>query len=376
MSFTRDIKQYAQGLGFSLVGVASAELFEAEEQVIVERVRQGLMGGLPWFTEERARLSCNPRRLLPGTRSIISLPLNYWPGDVAAALSSAQPRGLVARYAWGKDYHQVVETKLKTLVKGMVERIVPPFRSRLFVDAGPMVDRAAAARAGVGWYGKNTNILTSGYGSWVFLAQVVTDLELEEDRPLRKSCGNCTLCLQACPTGAIVSPYTLDNRRCISYLTIENRGAIPRELRPLVGRWLFGCDVCQDVCPVNRRPVLTQEAAFLPRSVESSTPGLFSLLEMDDATYKQRFSGSALRRAKRVGLQRNACVVLGNLGDGAAIPALKGALLSTEPLVRSHAAWALGRIGGREARRALEQALHREESPQTGEEIRTALDAT
>ncbi len=374
MSITNDIKQYAQSLGFGVTAVASAQPFAAEEQTILGRIQGGYLDGLSWFTAERARLSCDPQRLLSDAQSIISLALNYWPGDYPETLAQDQPRGLVARYAWGADYHPVIKDKLKALIRDVAAVVGHPFASRLFVDTGPMVDRAAAARSGVGWYGKNTNILTRGYGSWVFLGQILTDLELEEDRPLLKRCGNCSLCIQACPTGAIVEPYALDSRRCISYLTIENRGAVPRDLRPLVGQWLFGCDVCQEVCPVNRRPRLTQEAAFLPTSSEGPSPLLFPILEMDDAAFRQRFRDTALWRAKRVGLQRNACIVLGNVGDSAALSALEKALLSPEPLVRSHAAWASGRIGGRRARQALEQALLREESPRVREEIDTALD--
>ena len=247
----------------------------------------------------------------------------------------------------------------------MVEQ---PVRTRFFVDDGPMNDRAAAERSGVGWFGKNTNILTPTHGSWVFLAQVITDLELKPDPPLKKTCGECIRCIPACPTDAIIAPYVIDNRRCISFLTIELRGPIPRELRPLMGDWVFGCDICQDVCPVNRKAVLSTEPDFAKRH-DFDAPDLIPLLDLDDEAFRKRFEGSPIRRAKREGLQRNVCVALGNIGDPVAVPALAAALNSDSPLVRSHAAWALGQIGGDEAQTALAHALKTEDDPEVRREI-------
>ena len=235
-----------------------------------------------------------------------------------------------------------------------------------------MNDRAAAARAGIGWFGKNTNILTQSHGSWVFLAQVITDIPLEPDAPLKKTCGECVLCIDACPTGAIVSPYVIDNKRCISYLTIELRGAIPRELRPLVGDWVFGCDICQDVCPVNRKAIGSLEPAFQQRH-DFAAPALIPLLELDQAAFSERFRRSPIKRAKRIGLQRNVCVALGNIGDPVAVPALTGALHSDSSLVRQHAAWALGRIGGKAVSEVLHAALAEETNDDVVEDIRLAL---
>ena len=240
------------------------------------------------------------------------------------------------------------------------------------MDDGPMNDRAAAERAGVGWFGKNTNILTPSHGSWVFLGQVVTDLELEPDKPLLKTCGACVRCIDACPTGAIVAPYVIDNTKCISFLTIELRGPIPRELRPLVGDWVFGCDICQDVCPVNRKAQASLEPAFRQRH-DFAAPQLIPLLDMDDEGFRERFRNSPIKRAKRAGLQRNVCVALGNIGDPAAVPALVRALGSADALVRTHAAWALGRIGGSEAVEALERALGHERDHEVLQEIEMAL---
>ena len=235
-----------------------------------------------------------------------------------------------------------------------------------------MNDRAAAERAGVGWFGKNTNILTRTHGSWVLLGQVITDLDLVPDAPLAKTCGGCVRCIDDCPTGAIVAPYVVDNTRCISFLTIELRGSIPRELRPLIGDWVFGCDICQDVCPVNRKAAGSLEPAFRQRH-DFAAPALLPLLELDDEAFRRRFMGSPIRRARRAGLQRNVCVALGNIGDRSALPALVAALASPDAVVREHAAWALGRLGGGEAERALAAALAREGDPTVRNEIEPSL---
>ena len=234
--------------------------------------------------------------------------------------------------------------------------------------------RAVSQRAGVGWFGKNTNILTPSHGSWVFLGQVITDLELEPDPPLKKTCGSCVACVDACPTGAIVAPYVIDNARCISHLTIENRGPIPRHLRPLMYDWVFGCDICQDVCPVNRKAAPSNEQAFTNRRF--TTLDLVSILRMTEEEFRERFRNSPIKRAKRakrVSLQRNACVALGNAGDPDAVPALAAALKDGEPLVRGHAAWALGKLGGPEAPRTLESAFADEGDAEVTSEIEAAL---
>jgi epoxyqueuosine reductase len=262
----------------------------------------------------------------------------------------------VARYAWGDDYHKVMKKRLKLYVRGLSERLDRDIQARWYVDDGPMLDRAAAQRAGVGWFGKNTNILNPTYGSWLLLGQVITDLDLVPDVPLKKNCGECVRCIDDCPTGAIVAPYVIDNRKCISFLTIELRGPIPRDLRPLMGDWVFGCDICQDVCPVNWKAAPALEPAFRKRH-DFDAPTLLPLLELDDEGFRERFRGSPVKRAKRVGLQRNVCVALGNIGDPVAVPALARVLESDEPLLREHAGWALGKIGTPEARAALLTAL-------------------
>ena len=365
------IKQYGKELGFDVVGITTAEPFVRDEQAAIRRIREGLMDGLPWFTEERVHRATHPDALLSGARSVISLAISYSTRGPEIG-GSKRPGGKIARYAWGDDYHKLLKARLRAFAEGLSQRAGRPVKARVFVDDGPMNDRAAANRAGVGWFGKNTNILTQSHGSWVFLGQVVTDLDLQPDRPLVKTCGNCVRCIDACPTGAIVAPYVLDNTRCISYLTIELRGAIPRRLRPLIGDWVLGCDICQEVCPVNRKAQPGSESAFRQRH-DFAAPELIPLLDLDDEGFRNRFRNSPIKRAKRVGLQRNVCVALGNIGDPSAVPALERATSSPDTLVRLHAAWALGRIGGRQATEALESALVRENNPEVAEEVLMSL---
>ena len=343
------IKEYAYGLGFDIASISSAEAFPEAERVIKERIAQGLMDGLPWFTAERAGVSCHPDALLPDARSIISLAMFYLSeqpdrqnvGDPVWGTGNASgwgPRGQISRYAWGDDYHEVIKPKLQQFALWLREyargEIDGELETRLFVDTGRMVDRAVAQRAGLGWYGKNTNILTKGWGSWVFLAEIVTNLPLAADRPTRANCGSCEICLHACPTQAFPAPYVLDNTRCISYLTIELRGSIPIELRPLMGNLIFGCDICQEVCPVNKvaekrlgfrkeaggpsqnlaagekagpegQPIRVQRREeFRPRAGIGSNPELIPLLSLTEEQFRERFRSSPIRRTKRRGLLR------------------------------------------------------------------------
>jgi epoxyqueuosine reductase len=362
------VKKYALEVGFDLVGVASAEAFAEHKAVTLQRIRQGLMDGLPWFTEARVARGADPQSLLPGARSIISLGLSY---HLPEPVKSSGMSGRVARYAWGDDYHQVMKSKMKDYVQGLSQRLSRELQAKWYMDDGPMLDRVVASRAGIGWFGKNTNILSSSHGSWIFLGQVVTDLELEPDAPSKKTCGQCVRCIVACPTGAIVAPYVLDNKRCISHLTIENRGPIPLEFRPLMADWVFGCDICQDVCPVNVKAQYSKEKAFQKKRF--TTLELTRLLEMTETEFQQKFANSPIKRAKLWGLKRNACVALGNSGDKAAAPALVKVLRDEHPIVRGHAAWALGRLGGEEARAALEGALGTEGDEEARKEISLAL---
>ena len=374
------VKDYARELGFDLVRVTDAAEFARDRDLALARVEDGLMDGLPWYTAGRVIRGSSPEELLPGARSIICLGLNYYPEDAGEEPADAEGEssggepgltGKIARYARGRDYHRVMKGRMREYAAGLAARLGREVAARWYVDDGPMLDRAAAARAGLGWFGKNSNILTRELGSWVFLGQVITDLALEPDAPLAKTCGSCVRCIDACPTGAIVAPYVVDNARCISYLTIENRGAIARELRPLVGDWIFGCDICQEVCPVNRKAQATREPTWGQTGL--ATAELTAILELSEEDFRERFRGTPILRAKRTGLQRNACVALGNGKNPAAVPALRRALWQGEPLVRGHAAWALGQIGGPAAVAALEDAVLAERDEEVLGEIRAAL---
>jgi len=361
------VRDMARDLGLDLVGCAPAKPLEEPARIALERVRQGLMGDLPWYTPERVLRGADPQALLPGARSLLSVALNYYQPDPEPPGPGLW--GRVARYAWGRDYHNLLKKRLHRFARALEGLAGRPHRYRIYVDDGPMQDRAVAQRAGVGWFGKNTMLLTP-LGSWTFLGQVLTDLWVEPSPPLRKTCGACTRCLPACPTGALPSPYVLDARRCIAYLTIEHRGPIPRDLRPLLGNWVFGCDLCQEVCPVNRRAPTTRVPDFAPRNAYLD---LAEVLALDEEGFRARFQGSPIRRARLEGLKRNACVVLGNLGNPQAVPLLTRALQDPSPLVRGHAGWALGRIATPEAVRALRSALPRETDPWVREELAHAL---
>ena len=414
---TQTIKAFALTLGFDSVRITTGEAFPEAERVIKERIERGLMDGLPWFTSERADVSCHPDALLPEAQSIISLAMCYLTEQPPDVDTQNGPRGRISRYAWGDDYHDIIKPKLQAFATWLREytrdELGSEAETRLFVDTGRMVDRAVAQRSGLGWYGKNTNILTKERGSWVFLAEIVTNLPLVADEPLKANCGNCERCLHACPTGAFTSPYELDMTRCISFLTIELRGSIPLKLRPLMGNLIFGCDICQDVCPVNqvaerrlglrdraesaydtyetderhrsqilqvqpRRPSQSSEAfkgheLFRPRPQVGGAPELIPLLALTEEEFRERFHHSPIRRTKRRGFLRNVCVALGNSGDKRAIPALIKALHDDEPLIRGHAAWALGQLGGEQARQALDEATSVEQDNEVQQEIANAL---
>jgi epoxyqueuosine reductase len=368
------VKRYARELGFDLVRITSAEQFAEDRAVALDRIKSGLMDGLPWYNENRVKRGTNPQELLPEARSIICLGLNYFQEEgpeTSFGANSNRPKGKVARYARGRDYHKVIKQRMRQYVAGLSERLGSAVTARWYVDDGPMLDRAAAKRSGLGWFGKNTNILTPELGSWVFLGQIITDLDLEPDTPLKKTCGSCVLCIKACPTGAIIAPYVIDNTRCISHLTIENRGPIPLELRHQMLDWVFGCDICQEVCPVNRKATANQEHGFQRK--ELGLIDLEELLQLSEEQFQQRFQGTPIMRAKRVGLKRNVCVALGNLKNPVAIPVLEQALTEEEPLVRCHAAWALGQIGGPQANSVLRHAATAEPDPQVITEVAAAL---
>lgn len=353
------VKARGRALGFDLVAVGPADP-PPHGSAFLAWLEAGYAGDMDYLARTQER-RLDPRKVLAGARSVVACALNYHQGPHPGPSH-------VARYAWGRDYHELMAPRLRALGEEL-ERQAPGTRSRAYVDTGPLLERELAARAGLGWVGKNTMLLHPALGSYFFIGVILTTAELASDPPLPDRCGSCTRCLEACPTGAFLGPRVLDARRCIAYLTIEHRGAIPERLRPQVGSLAFGCDICQDVCPWNRRPPVTAEVAFLARDL----PGLTELATLDEAEYRRRLRGSALRRAGRRGLARSAAVALGNAGDPASVQALARALEDPEPQVRTHAAWALGRLGTAASRDALRARLLREGEPAVREEIERAL---
>src|SRR3989442_8904376 len=358
MPLTDELRQRAIELGFCAVGVTGAERFSDAETAAANRTQQGLMDGLSWWSEARAHASADPRRATPEARSVIALAFPH-PASNSPSPSDG-PRGRIAAYALGRDYHDVLLERMQPLITMLRER---GHVAKTYVDHGWMLDLAAAARAGLGWLGQNTNLLIPGVGSYVLLAEIVTSARLEADQPLKKTCGSCDACLRVRPTGALIEPGVLDNRRCISFWTIEHRGVIPLDIRPLIGDWIFGCDLCQEICPVNVSP---RAAAPDAQALEAfgpmidARPRLEQLLALDEDGFRARFRNSAVWRARRSGLLRNVCIALGNVADRDSVPALAIALGDAESLVRGHAAWALGRLGGMPARAHLALALRRE----------------
>ena len=356
------IAREARLVGFPLAG--STPLGALDRGPFLERWlaegRAGEMGYLARRTAERM----DPRMAFPWACSIVSLAYPYRPPPAPAGDWQAELRGRIAAYALGVDYHDRVGALLERLI-ARLQDVFPAARFRPYVDTGPVLEREWAARAGLGWIGKNTLVLHRSAGSYFFLAELLTDLSLDAVPLPADHCGTCTRCLTACPTGALEA-YAMDPRRCISYLTIEHRSAIPRELRPHLGNWIFGCDLCQQACPWNAGASDTGAA-------EALMPRLPPLLELDAAGFRARFGRTAVARAKRRGLLRNVAVVLGNSENPEAVPPLAAALLDPEPLVRGHAAWALGRLGGAAASRALEAARARETDPGAAAEIEAAL---
>jgi epoxyqueuosine reductase len=330
------VKGRAHELGFDRVaiGPATPPPHAAAFDAWLAAGHAGTMGYLARGRDERV----DPSRLLPGARSVVAVALSYKP-------SADDPswRG-VAAYARGRDYHDVMRERLAALAGFLREAASPGAATRVAVDTSAVLERDLAARAGLGWVGKNTNLLAPGLGSLFFIGIVLTTAALPADDMLPDRCGRCTACLDACPTGAFPAPYVLDARRCISYLTIEHRGRIDDALRDGVGEWLFGCDVCQDVCPWNAKARPSREPAFAPTAALEPPA---TLLALSPEAFRARFRGSAMTRARRAGLLRNAALVLGNLRDPEAVPALTRALADADPSVREAAAWALDRIASR-----------------------------
>lgn len=333
------IRRRARELGFDDCRCTTADppLHAAHFQRWLEDGRQGEMG----YLLRNAHKRIDPSRVLAGARTIITLAVSYTP-PAHSAPAEASARGEVARYARFSDYHDVLAQRLKSLA-AFLQSLAPEARSLWYVDTGPLLERDLAERAGLGFIGKHTNLISRKLGNWIFLSELITTAALEPDPPETNHCGSCHRCIDACPTAAITGPFQLDARRCISYLTIELKGPIPEELRPAIGQRIYGCDDCLAACPWNR---FAREGSLMRDHYRAdlSSPELIPLLALDEAAFRQRFAGTPMLRAKRRGLLRNVCVALGNTLDPAALSALEQAAQDAEPLVAEHARWAIGRI--------------------------------
>lgn len=366
---TREVKAEARRQGFSLTGVTTPNP-PAHLAFFREWINSGYHAGMGWMASKRnLNRRSDPREILPDCQSILALGFPYpFPAQV-------ENQGNISSYAWNRDYHLLLTEKLEILVEFLENQLGEQVPNRWYTDTGPILEREIASRAGLGWIGKNTTLINPRQGSFVFLAEILLEIPLAPDLPFQgELCGTCTRCLEACPTGCLIEPYTLDANRCLSYLTIEHKGYIPEDLRPLLGEWVFGCDICQQVCPWNQRfghhSGIDQD--LRPRE-GTPHPDLEAEILLTPDEFSQKFSKSPVKRTKRRGYLRNVAVALGNRGEKSALPGLDQALQDQEPLIRSHAAWSLGGIGGPKARGMLAQAREAETDPKVLWEIERAL---
>ncbi len=356
----------ARGAELGLVVGATTAPPGPERGRLAAWLEKGHQADMRWLERDPERRA-DPRLVLPEARSVISIGISYYQGELPSPDPSL-PTGQIARYALGDDYHGPLLDAVRALSADLGDELARPY-----VDTGPVLEKPRAQRAGLGWAGKHTNLVSRVDGSWSFLGAIITRAEVEPSEPHVDRCGTCTRCLDVCPTKAIRPdrPYEVDARLCISYLTIEHRGSIPRELRPLIGTWIYGCDICLDVCPWNRFAEPTREERYRPRPYLVHPP-LVEMLSWDQPTFSRLMKGSPIKRTKRRGLLRNVCIALGNAGDRAAVPTLAHTLANEpEVLVRGHAAWALGVLGGAAARTALEAS--NDDDPWVAEEVEQAL---
>jgi epoxyqueuosine reductase len=344
----------AREIGFDSCRVAPVEAPQHAKE-FREWLRDSAHGEMEYMRRGEAR-RCDPQKILPGAKSIIVVALNYFQGAVeagvppatnkhAAGTAATTATGRIARYAWGDDYHDVIARKLNKLDKFLAEF---GGEQKCYVDTGPILERDHAARSGIGWHGKSTMLIDPRLGTWFFLAEILTTLELACDEPQGDRCGTCVRCITACPTGAITAPHRLDARRCISYLTIELKGSIPLELRPFIGDRIFGCDDCLEACPWNRFAKLSRESAFAARR-STVAISLRDYLSLDDNEFRELFRNSPIKRIRRRGFLRNVCVALGNVGTAQDLPALERMLTDHDRLIAEHAAWAISQIKARSA---------------------------
>ncbi|MCX7976587.1 MAG: tRNA epoxyqueuosine(34) reductase QueG [Bellilinea sp.] len=371
------IKAEANRLGFDLVGFTDPSPPDSFS-IYQKWLEEGLHSGMAYLSRPDAvARRADPSLILPGVKSIVVVAMRY-PRPEDARHPVSEPAGKVAAYAWGEDYHHIIPIQLGRLVAAIQQKIDIPFDWKIYTDSGPVLERDLAQRAGLGWIGKNSCLIHPRMGSYFLLGELFLTLDLEPDPPFTADhCGSCRRCIEACPTQCILPNRTLDAGRCISYLTIENKGEIPSDLRAVLDQWVFGCDICQQVCPWNIRFAAPRHSPIFIERKEIARPILKQEIHLSSTEFKQKFNRSPILRAKRRGYLRNIAVALGNLGDKTALPDLIFCLQNeSEPLVRAHAAWAIGEIGGQQARNALVNALSSETDPQVIEEIRLALNHT
>jgi len=373
-SITEVIKAEAHRFGFQLVGVTTPDP-PAHLDVYTDWLAHGYHAGMGWMGTDRVReRRADPLKILPECQSVLVLGIRY-PTIPSASNDDGEKTGRIASYALGDDYHDVLPLRLRGMVATIEELVGNPVRNRWYTDTGPILERELAQRAGLGWIGKNTCLINQKLGSYFLLAEILLGIELVYDNPVEQDyCGSCTRCLDHCPTACIRPERTIDANRCISYLSIEHTGFIPQELRPSMGTWIFGCDICQQVCPWNRKIAnLDVDPALSPRP-EILSSDLADDLSLTPQEFNRRFKGNPIKRAKRRGYLRNVAIALGNMGDRNAVPALVRALQDFEPLVRGHAAWALGQIGGEDVNQALLRAVRIETDDEVLFEINAAID--
>lgn len=340
--FEQRLKAKALELGFAACGICDSDAIPEAKTRLRAWLDAGCHGEMLWM-EERAGQRGSPKGLWPEVRSVIALGMSYAPAADPMALAEEPSRGRISVYAQGRDYHDVVKSALKALARWMVES-EGMSALKVFVDTAPVMEKPLAAAAGIGWQGKHTNVISRSHGNWLFLGAIYVDAALTPDAPAKDNCGSCSACQNACPTDAFPAPYRLDARRCISYLTIEHKGPIPEELREGIGNHVYGCDDCLSVCPWNKFAAAAQaHKAFLPRA-ELAAPRLADLLVLDDASFREIFSGSPIKRIGRVRLVRNAAIAAGNSGDRSLIPALEALVLDEDAVVAEAARWALIRL--------------------------------
>jgi epoxyqueuosine reductase len=344
LSLTQAIKDQAQQLGFALAGITSPES-PPHWSIFQDWLTEGRHGSMSYLADERSRrCRANPRELLPECHSILVLGKHYPNPKSAEVDAEPPPHGRVAAYAWGEDYHNVLPERMKALVDFIEEQVGHPVSNRWYTDTGPILERDLAMRAGLGWIGRNTCLINPSKGSYFLVSEILLGIELEPDLPFNTDhCGTCTRCIEACPTQCILTDRTMDARRCISYMTIELKDDIPTEFRSQLGDWVFGCDVCQMVCPWNRFATRNGDPVFTPRD-GLTRPQLIQELALTPDEFKRKFKNSPIKRAKRRGYLRNVTVALGNSKDPQAIPSLLNILQDPEPMVREHAAWALDQL--------------------------------